>query len=483
MPHRSHVPPKPDGSLLANGDTHSSMHPVKPQANGYHDSRAENRTIYDDYLAAPTNPAQRDSVNSSNPDGDSVFDLYNGQNSSKSHSQVDVVDQYGHGHGDERHYADENDDPEESKWIHSDTLAEGDDPHLSKWIDREKLARIENAEVEDYLWSAQSSCWVHKDKLEEIENEELEQVGIFLPSSPVANTRVDEDDRGRKPRRVHSPTPDEYAIYGDPRTPEERAANRQQRQFSRNPSYSRIPLASASPRPVPDDYLERRAPLPRTAGTPTGSDDGSRPTIVPPSARKRSYSAGSAMLLGECEKAAPAVVSSQINNPKNSSRNPTSPSPGGRRTSGARTSLKQRTRSNPQLYRPNTSSASASQGPRMPDGPPPWALSSYKPDPSLPQDQQVIPTIAKKMQQDQWERDGVYASVYDRNLRPLKVHDTAEIGNRKNSDEDVSSNEKAAWPLSPTLPPSEPTPEKEPTPPPPKDGGYRAIPNVSYNTF
>jgi hypothetical protein len=46
------------------------------------------------------------------------------------------------------------------------------------------------------------------------------------------------------------------------------------------------------------------------------------------------------------------------------------------------------------------------------------------------------------MQQDQWERDGVYASVYDRELRPLKVHDHDDLEKERKEIDGASE-----WPL------------------------------------
>ena len=43
----------------------------------------------------------------------------------------------------------------------------------------------------------------------------------------------------------------------------------------------------------------------------------------------------------------------------------------------------------------------------------------YKPDPRLPPDQQLLPTVARRLQQEQWEKDGKFGNVYDRDFRPL----------------------------------------------------------------
>jgi hypothetical protein len=43
----------------------------------------------------------------------------------------------------------------------------------------------------------------------------------------------------------------------------------------------------------------------------------------------------------------------------------------------------------------------------------------YKPDPRLPPDQQLLPTVAKRLQQEQWEKEGKFGNAYDTAFRPL----------------------------------------------------------------
>jgi hypothetical protein len=111
---------------------------------------------------------------------------------------------------------------------------------------------------------------------------------------------------------------------------------------------------------------------------------------------------------------------------------------------------------------------------KTPEGPPPWALQGYKPDPSLPPDQQIIPTLAKKLQQDQWERDGLSASVYDRDLRPLKVYD-AKANKSPTAD---NEEQEPSWPLPDPSPQEEEKPKSPPPPAQPADAGYRTMPSV-----
>jgi hypothetical protein len=52
----------------------------------------------------------------------------------------------------------------------------------------------------------------------------------------------------------------------------------------------------------------------------------------------------------------------------------------------------------------------------------------YKPDPRLPPDQQILPTHAKKLQQEQWQREGKLPSAYDRAFEPLAIRDEKDEG-------------------------------------------------------
>jgi hypothetical protein len=55
------------------------------------------------------------------------------------------------------------------------------------------------------------------------------------------------------------------------------------------------------------------------------------------------------------------------------------------------------------------------------EGDPPWIASMYKPDPRLPPDQQMLPTHAKRLAQEQWEKEGKTGTIYDRDFRLLNA--------------------------------------------------------------
>jgi hypothetical protein len=46
-------------------------------------------------------------------------------------------------------------------------------------------------------------------------------------------------------------------------------------------------------------------------------------------------------------------------------------------------------------------------------------VNSYRPDPRLPPEKQIIPTVAKRLQQEKWEQDGTFGTAYDKDFRPL----------------------------------------------------------------
>lgn len=93
----------------------------------------------------------------------------------------------------------------------------------------------------------------------------------------------------------------------------------------------------------------------------------------------------------------------------------------------------------------------------------------YKPDPRLPPDQQMLPTLAKKMQQEQWQKEGRSPTTYDRNFEPLAVH--------PNDVPPVPP--KAEEPAEPEPPVVEKPKSPEPVPPRPNTStGYSTMPKV-----
>ncbi|KAJ9637265.1 hypothetical protein H2199_007552 [Coniosporium tulheliwenetii] len=254
------------------------------------------------------------------------------------------------------------------------------------------------------------SKWIHRDKLAQIESRELEEAGLrargtsqsSLPSrsgshsrhrrnaslgDTSGDTKQDDEINGHYPprqeRRQHtiSPIPASEAsengdVDHDPRMRdrtsaehEREQANQGARQHLVRPTTSRIPLAKTSPAPVPRPLVAGDSPRPRSRGG-SGLWSGLYENGVAVSkTRGRSATAESAVLPDDMDD--PAARSQ-------------------RGTSMEATS-------------PPTS--------------PPKARASPE--------EQMLPTHAKKLAQEQWEREGKTGSVYDTEFRLLNTDEFA----------------------------------------------------------
>ncbi|KAK4918545.1 hypothetical protein LTR66_016864, partial [Elasticomyces elasticus] len=305
--------------------------------------------------------------------------------------------------------------------------------------------------------SEDKESWIHRDKLAKIESEELQVAGVNLAkarsrtstrisSPPLASTTP--TDRGsvikreEKRQRLSPPAEIEDEIEHadwDVRLPEEIDAEAHSAlQMYSNPvlrkSGSKIPILTSSPAPLPAERYERDTPIARkrtASGTmsfeanelgygkqrangvtspstvKTSSEEGDTifSSVASPSARQGSpqkQRISSATLLSPpsttLKKVAPSqrMVSAPLRNTSSASN------------------------------RPHTRDGSVSERPRTavsrPEGDPPWLATMYKPDPMLPPDKQIIPTIAKRQMQEQWERDNAVPKTYDTQFHPIAVH-------------------------------------------------------------
>ena len=335
------------------------------------------------------------------------------------------------------------------------------------------MSDARDAPREDKDDDSEQSRWIHKDKLAEIERREMEAAGIVPPptrsksksrpaQSPekIANGLSPQGEEAlptkeKKRRKVHSPSdrepehesepnvnferePDQKnheeqteTNYFDIRTPEEIAADSNAEQttspvYRQQPSLrassSRIPLPRSSPMPLPQEHIERSTPLPRKRG-PSGDWDG-EDSIVYNRSRSRGNSVGSQVLLDD--------IDTPAHGPE-SPRSPSSSSPSKARTSSASKHARKSSTSTPNsASKPRSTSATQNSNrspsstvtrpksrsglePRpptainRPEGDAPWLKDMYKPDPMLPPEQQLIPTHAKRLQeearrQEQWEQ-------------------------------------------------------------------------------
>ncbi|KAI0139626.1 hypothetical protein F4776DRAFT_654116 [Hypoxylon sp. NC0597] len=281
------------------------------------------------------------------------------------------------------------------------------------------------------------SKWIHRDKLARIESQELQAAGIILPK-PRAQSRPRRDrsqDKVNGHRRAtdaseHQPasrsrknselslekTPDTEAPGWDLRLPEEIAEDPGEYWVTNENGKSRIPVAKVSPAPIPIDFLERDAPVLRKPSFPMLDEDAS---ISMPKPRSRS---GSSNVVDDTPKVQPVKRSVTEGSPKKTATGTRKTSAPAKATSQGRP----KTRSGPttrstSTTRPTTRSGELSPpiSKSAPEGEPPWMVSAYKPDPRLPPDQQLLPTVAKRLQQEKWEQEGKFGNIYDKEFRPL----------------------------------------------------------------
>ncbi|MCJ1478338.1 hypothetical protein MMC13_007016 [Lambiella insularis] len=184
-------------------------------------------------------------------------------------------------------------------------------------------------------------------------------------------------------------------------------------------SSSRIPVATSSPLPIPQEYLERNTPLPRKRGTSANLDEDG---LVYGKVRSRSDSIGSQMMLDDGAIVDSTPSSTSYPQLPSSSTKLYTPSKSQHVSSARKTSATPRSVSTAQKVRSasTTSRGSPAQRPatrsglesrpataiNRPEGDAPWLADMYKPDPRLPQDQQIIPTHAKRLQQEHSKRLG-----------------------------------------------------------------------------
>lgn len=339
------------------------------------------------------------------------------------------------------------------------------------------------------------SNWIHRDKLAQIESRELEEAGIRVgrtsrSGSRSASTTIVTRERSHsenhedavnvedhtsnqyeKRQRMVSPIPaeeeeeevDEGPVNWDPRTPEEIAADQEKdnhapRYHMLKSSTSRIPIAKTSPVPVPHTFVERDSPLPRSR---KGSGAWNGDTIATNGARARSVSVGSQVLLDDAEDVgARTPVRSEHSNPASPSGSPpkskvpgkANPTSGARKTSTARAPSQKKARNasaTSPVKRPGTSSGISRPTTARPEGEAPWIATMYKPDPRLPPDQQIVPTHAKRMQQEQWENEGRTGSMYDRDFRLLNTEEfnKPEIETKEFEPSERKEQDTDQWPL------------------------------------
>lgn len=341
----------------------------------------------------------------------------------------------------------------------------------------------------------EQSRWIHKDKLAEIERREMEAAGIAppparsksrsrRPQSPekTANGVSPQEEEPlpiskAKRRRVRSPPepdqeePEEQIETNDfdIRTPEEIAADSSverttspvYRQQGLRSSSSRIPLPRSSPMPLPQEHLERNTPLPRKQGA-SGNWDG-EDSILYHHSRSRGNSVGSQVLLDDIE----TPTHGQETSPASLDGSPTkirTPSANKhiRKISSSTPASTQKPRSTSVTHSSTRSPSSTVTRPKSragleprpptainrPEGDAPWLKDMYKPDPMLPPEQQLLPTHAKRLQeearrQEQWEQAQRDAEA----RRQARKEDLQNSGKDEGTRDDLRPPQKGFSPL------------------------------------
>ncbi|PGH20401.1 hypothetical protein AJ80_03546 [Polytolypa hystricis UAMH7299] len=379
----------------------------------------------------------------------------------------------------------------------------------------------------------ENTNWIHRDKLARIESEELQQFGIQLHQrkgrtgskssrgrglshdsySNGVNGSADAAEpwpgssRDEKRQRIASPAPvenieheqsddDGPIVFDDPRLPEEIAAESYEEQNGfrvyRMPglrkSSSKIPVFASSIHPIPLEHLERETPLSRTRNNTLGSGDDESISYS-----KNRHVSDQTSPAAQLDTSDPAPISTtppqgsrpgsgnNTNSPQSSTSAPKSPVKHPRKTSNPSNNRKSSTAQKPKA---TASSSSSNQRPvtrsgeNRPEGDPPWLATMYKPDPRLPPDQQILPTHARRMQREIWEKEGKLPSTYDREFAPLAIQSDI-FATPKAESEKPPEEPPSEYSAPPLLPPV--TKSLDPSNRPGTSGtdrGYKTIPTV-----
>lgn len=350
-------------------------------------------------------------------------------------------------------------------------------------VDYQRSGRSQTRSKDHVDLSDEESKWIHRDLLAKIESQELQAAGITLPQSRSRSRprRDRSQSSARKPMQDNSSrsrknsshamepkTPDtSEAINGwDSRPIEEAEAEGDAP--AKPAGGSRIPVPKKSPLPIPTQHLERDKLVKRE-----NSPEELEKRIEMPKARSRSNSTTLKNLEpSPTFKAHPAKRAATTDlSPKK--QTPTGPRKGSAPSKSIPPEARGKVKPKPKNgtannnARPSTRSGERelSMGSKPMEGDPPWLVSAYKPDPRLPPDQQLLPTVARRLQQEKWEQEGKFGSIYDKDFRPLTGEGflvPPENMPSSSSDEIVKQEvEKPAddWPLkSPDIPKSPASP-------------------------
>ena len=399
---------------------------------------------------------------------------------------------------------------------------EDDDPERSRWIHRDKLAIIESHEMQEAgikLPPQRQKSATSRSRSRREKNRSQDQTTV-IPDQDEEMPRL----KDRKKRITESPIQHDgggeetLTNEFDLRTPEEIATDNytdtnpsngcRQPQSDQRKGSSRIPLPRSSPMPIPQEHIERDTPLPRKRGTSGNFSNGDENGLSYSRVRSRNNSVSSAILLddiGNIPSHTPTTPASNHNQsppsktPRTSSLAQRPKSRSGLDTTPlsqkpravSTTTASQRTPSST-IQRPKSRSGlepRPATAINRPEGEAPWLATMYKPDPRLPPEEQILPTHAKRLQQEQWERaqkesqqrlremeaqqrkhsHGKPPAQLPREFSPLAEHtiNGLQPSSRDADEKTLQGHSASEWPL------TQATPRK---PPPASGGGLNANP-------
>lgn len=334
-------------------------------------------------------------------------------------------------------------------------------PTLPAFVEETKDGRSSpanwSARNKDMVLDEVSSKWIHRDKLVRIENEELQAAGFTVPktrpSSKLKRDRSEsrlgqqDNDRVQTRPRQDDATLDTVELTASPswdlRTPEEIAdAERNAYFMSTGAGGTKIPLAKSSPVPLSLDFLEKGSQAIRRYES---MDEDTLLAYGKTRSRSASASLRDTDYSGSTWGGKRSVTDTS---PKKST---TGARQGSVASKASATSNRPSTRSGPNKEspgtRPGTRSGRKASRAKHPEGDPPWLANSYKPDPRLPPDQQLPAEVAKRLAQEQMERDGVFGDAYDKDFRPLNSNSLLKPSTSGNLD----NQQWDEWPLKPAV--------------------------------
>jgi len=160
---------------------------------------------------------------------------------------------------------------------------------------------------------------------------------------------------------------------------------------------SRIPIFYASPKPIPMEYIFRSARLQRSPSAHLADH------IDPSSTENNLKRVRSESLLDQ--------PTTAYHTSPSKSKSSSVPRPRSRSLSSMRS---------PHQTPRSKFTPSPNKRPPSAKGEPPWIQHTFSPDPNLPPEEQLIPTVAKRINQERLEREKGLVTVWDRDLRPLE---------------------------------------------------------------